>query len=383
MRILQLCYEFPPLGGGASRVVAGLSRELARRGHDVHVVTMAFRHLRGTEVHDGVTVHRVPCIRLVEHHCTLPEAAVYLGSALRSLDRIAGGRPFEINHTHFILPDGWLAERLHRTLGLRYIITAHGSDVPGYNPDRLRLAHKLARPFWRRASGSAEVIVCPSRSIETLVRRQDPLLPTSVIPYGVDSNRFRADAPRLKRILVVSRLLKRKGVQYLLRAVDGLPLEHEIHIVGDGPYLSTLRQLAAKTRANVVFHGWLDNDSSELRSLFENSDIFVLPSERENFPVALMEAMVAGLAIITTRDSGCEEVVGETGVLVGACDVDGLRAAVAELAADAERCRALGRAARARAERDLSWEAVADSYLELYARHSSVTGPQLQASSHP
>jgi glycosyltransferase involved in cell wall biosynthesis len=369
MRVLQLCYEFPPLGGGASRVVAGLSRELARRGHDVHVVTMAFRDRRGTEVQDGVTVHRVPCVRLVEHHCTLLEAAVYLGSALRSLPRIAGGGSFDINHTHFILPDGLLAARLRHTLGLRYVVTAHGSDVPGYNPHRLRLAHRVARPLWERASDAAEVIVCPSRSIEALVKRRAPSLRTSVVPYGVDSARFRADAPRLKRILVVSRLLRRKGVQHLLRAVDGLPLEHEIHIVGDGPYLRTLRGIADRTRAKVVFHGWLDNDSPRLKSLFESSDIFVLPSERENFPVALMEAMVAGLAIVTTRDSGCEEVVGDTGVLVAARDVAGLRGALIELTADPERCRALGIAARARAERDLSWEAIGDAYLQLYERH--------------
>ncbi|MGH7518333.1 MAG: glycosyltransferase, partial [Gemmatimonadales bacterium] len=62
MRILTLCYEFPPLGGGGARVVYGLSRELVSLGHQVDVVTMGPRGLpRRQEVH-GVQVHRVPCV---------------------------------------------------------------------------------------------------------------------------------------------------------------------------------------------------------------------------------------------------------------------------------------------------------------------------------
>ena len=367
MKILQLCYEYPPVGGGASRVVAGLSRELARRGHDVHVVTMQARGRR-QEPHDGVTVHQIPCVRLSDYHCSLPEAALYVASAARRLPDIVAGKDFDINHTHFILPDGFLADRLRRSAELPYLITAHGSDVPGYNPHRLRAAHWLLRGAWERASTSAAHIVCPSRSLESLLKRRAPGLQTSVVPYGFDASRYRTDRAREKRILVVTRLLRRKGVQYLLKAVEKLALGHEIHIVGDGPYLATLERLARRTSSTVVFHGWLDNDSERLASLYETSDIFVLTSERENFPVALMEAMSAGLAIVTTEGTGCAEVVGDTAELVPPRDAAALGAALLSLTADPGRCRALGQAARARAERELSWEAVTDRYLELYAQ---------------
>jgi glycosyltransferase involved in cell wall biosynthesis len=366
MKILQLCYEYPPLGGGASRVVAGLSRELARRGHDVHVATMATRSRR-PEHSRGVTLHPIPCVRLSAHHCTLPEAAGYVASALRRLPRIVAGKDFHINHTHFILPDGLLADRLRASVGLGYLITAHGSDVPGYNPHRLRAAHWLVRGAWHRAATSAALIVCPSRSIEALVKRRDSALPTEVVPYGFDADRYRTDRARERRILVVSRLLRRKGVQYLLEAVEKLTLRHEIHIVGDGRYRPELERLARRTPSTVVFHGWLDNDSERLATLYETSDIFVLTSERENFPVALMEAMSAGLAIVTTEGTGCAEVVGNAAVLVPPRDARALGDAVLSLTADPELCRALGSAARARAEQELSWGAVADRYLELYA----------------
>lgn len=369
MRILQICYEFPPVGGGGSRVVDGLTRELARRGHEVHVVTMGFRDRPRRETVDGVTVHRVPGVRRNEYRCTIPEVAIHLLAARSFLRTLLRAHDFDINHTHFILPDGLLAAGLWRTEGLPYLITAHGSDVPGYNPHRLHLAHALVRPVWNRAVGEARVVVCPSRAIRALVRRRAPGLETPVIPYGFDPARFGNDKPRERRILVVSRLLRRKGIQHLLRATEGLALDHEIHVVGDGPYLTVLRRLARANPNRIVFHGWLDNRSAELSSLYETSEIFVLPSARENFPVSLTEAMAAGLAIITTRGTGCAEVVDGTGVLVEPKSPADLRAALVALTSDPARCRKLGRAARARLRDDLSWATVADRYLTLYERH--------------
>jgi glycosyltransferase involved in cell wall biosynthesis len=83
-----------------------------------------------------------------------------------------------------------------------------------------------------------------------------------------------------------------------------------------------------------------------------------------------MEAMTAGLAIVTTRDTGCHEVVGETARLVTPRSPEEIGAALAELTASPARCRELGRAARERIERDLSWPVVAERYVEVYRRHA-------------
>jgi len=365
------CYEYPPLGGGGSRVVDGLSRELVRQGHEVDVVTMAFRDLPRHEVVEGVHVHRVACIRLKEHLCTMPEALTYLPGAHRKIRELVGLHDYDIDHTHFILPDGWNAARVQRATGLPYVITAHGSDVPGFNPDRLRIAHRALAPVWHRITRGAAMLVCPSRSIHELVVRRNAGLPTTIIPYGFEVGRYAWESPRDKRILVVTRLLKRKGVRYLLEALANRRIDHEVHIVGDGPELPELRRLAAGTPTRVVFHGWLDNRSEALTRLYESSSIFVLPSEVENFPVALMEAMAAGLAIVTTGDTGCHEVVGEAARLVAPRSAEEIGRAVAELTASPARCRELGRAARLRIERELSWPVVAERYLEVY-RHAKI-----------
>ncbi len=368
------CYEFPPIGGGGSRVVHGLSRELVRLGHEVDVVTTRFRDQPPQETIGGVNVHRVRCVRLKEHFCTLPEVATYVWAARAGLRALLTRRSYDINHAHFVFPDGLNAHRAKEMYGLPYLLTAHGTDVPGYNPHRVRVLHHLLSPAWRRVARGAAEFVCPSRSLQLLVAQRDPALRTITIPYGFQVGRYRADRERRKRILVVTRMLRRKGVQYLLQAVRDLPLEHEIHIVGDGPFLPELRRLASGLRTPVRFYGWLDNDSGELTHLYETSDLFVLPSERENFPVSLMEAMDAGLAIITTRGTGCSEVVGGAALLVEPHDPAGLRAALASLVSDPGLARQRGDEARARLAAEFAWPVVARRYVEIYERHARSVG---------
>jgi glycosyltransferase involved in cell wall biosynthesis len=267
MRILMTSYEFPPIGGGGSAVVAGLSRELVASGHAVDLVTMSFRDCPREELVNGVRVHRVPCLRRAKHNCTTPEALSYVAGALPLIRRLLAKNHYDVMHAHFILPDGVLAWQVWRETGLPYVITAHGTDVPGYNQHRLRLAHRLVRPLWKRVVAGASRVISPSEILEQLVLAQAPgARKTRVIPNGLEVGEY---APRThgSRILVVTRMLERKGVQYVLDALSEAPVEPEVHIVGDGPYLPELRRKAAALRSPARFWGWLDNRSPQLREL--------------------------------------------------------------------------------------------------------------------
>ena len=186
---------------------------------------------------------------------------------------------------------------------------------------------------------------------------------TTVIPNGIDPARFAPDRPKQPRILAVARMLERKGVQYLIQALAGLHAPFALHVVGDGPYLPALRDLARRCGVHVVFHGAVANDSPLLRELYETSRIFALPSTMENFPVVLLEAMAAGAAIVTTAGTGCAEVVGDGALLVPVGDVDATRQALARLMGDADLCGTLGREARRRVERLFAWDAVVARYV--------------------
>ena len=369
MRILMMCYEFPPIGGGGAGVVRGLSAQLVREGHEVDVVTMRYAGLPERELVDGVDVHRVPCVRLSTSWCTMAEQATYLVAAIPYAVRLARQRYYDINHTHFIFPDGVAAMALRSMVGLPYVITSHGSDVPGYNPHRFLLAHRALAPVWQRIVRGAERIVCPSQLQQDLVRRAEPTARTVVIPNGIDEDTAASYGGRKqRRILIVTRMFERKGIQYFLRALQGMRLEHEVDIVGDGPYLPTLKSLAEELGVDVRFWGWLDRGSEELRQLYDSAEIYVFPSEAENFPLVLLEAMRSGAAIITTRGTGCAEVVGGTGILVEPRSPESIRAALARLTADPALCRRLSRAAQSRVADNFTWPVVASRYVEGYGR---------------
>lgn len=364
----MLSYEFPPLGGGGAKVVYGLSSELVKLGHRVDLVTMGFQKLYKYEQINGVNVHRIRCIRTKESVCSTPEMASYVLFALPAVLRLMRREHYNIIHTHFILPDGLVSYIIKKLTGLPYIITAHGSDVPGYNPNRFRLGHKMLSVPWRKVIRGAGEIVCPSKSLRSLVLKHSPGTKVAVIPNGIDINKFQINGSKKKRILLVSRMFERKGIQYFLRALEGLDLQHDVNIVGDGPYLRTLQQISADLKSKVKFCGWLENTSQELKELFETSSIFVFTSESENFPVVLLEAMAAGMAIITSKDTGCAEVVGDTALLVESRNPIAIREALDKLINNPNFSRELGRAARSRLEKHFSWSVAAKRYVDIYSK---------------
>lgn len=371
MKILTCCLEYPPIGGGGAKVVQGLTDELAQRGHSVDIVTMHYKTLSLYEHRGKVTLYRVPTVRRKRFICSPFEIVFYIFRAIPTAVHLARSKQYHINHTHFIFPDGVIAWILFKKTGLPYVITVHGSDVPGYNPHRFTLLHAILAPVWKRVVAQARCIICPSRALEILVHKAFPDARTKVIPNGFDCSRFNPDRGKKKTIVCVTRMLERKGVQYLLQALQGMDLaDTEVHIVGDGPYLPRLKQIAAETGVRAVFHGFMNNDSTELKSLLEEAGIFVFTSEAENFPIVLLEAMAAGAAIITTKGTGCEEVVGDTAVLVEPKNADALQETLRRLLFDTEQCRRLGQAARKRLENHYSLKNITSDYIKIYEKES-------------
>ena len=368
LRILTLSYEFPPLGGGGARVVDGLARELVKRGNEVDIVTMGFPGLPDYEEVEGVNVYRLASGRKRADICHTREMVPYLLSVYSLVKRLAATRKYDINHTHFIFPDGVLAWTLGHFSGLPYVITAHGSDVPGYNPDRFQFQHSLLSPLWGLVVKNAECVICPSVHLQGLLEKNSSSARSEIIPNGMYAVKFNPGRDKRTRILVVTRMFKRKGVQYLLKALRGRTLNCEINIVGDGPYLETLKHMAIDTPADIHFRGWLDNESDELKELYETSRIFVFTSQQENFPVNLLEAMTAGMAIVISEDPGSREVVGDAALLVPDNQPEQFFATLAHLVRDPVLCDELGSRARRRLEAYFTWQTVAGRYQNLFEK---------------
>jgi len=365
-RILSLSYEYPPLGGGGAGVVLGLTHALTVTGTRVDLMTMGYGDLPAVESIGQLRIRRIGRFRTRIHMCSAAEMIPYVIAAAFHAIRAAKAGGYALNHTHFVFPDGVVAYLLKRATGLKYVLTAHGSDVPNYNPDRFGLLHRLLRPLWLRVTSEAECIVCSSRALRALILQANPTARVTLIPNGIDCAKFSPNGVKRDRILIVTRMFPRKGVQHLLRALAALRTDYEVNIVGDGPYRETMQELARELAVPARFWGTLDNSSPQLKELYETSRIFVFPSETENFPIVLLEAMTAGLAIITTGNTGCEEVVGDSALLVNAGSPAAIAGRLGELIANPALCERLGRGARRRAEEFFDWPRVAEQYRRVF-----------------
>lgn len=368
-KVLVLNYEFPPLGGGASPVSYELAKRLSETGeYDIDVVTMHYKGLlKYEEVNSNMRIHRVACLRSKKEMCYPWEQLSYLFTAYYKCRQLIKVQQFDICHTHFIIPTGILALILKKKFGLEYVITSHGSDVPGFNGDRFTTLHKFTGPILKAVTRNAKTIISPSDYLKHLIlERIDKNLieKTIVIPNGIDVTKF---VPQSKTKIIFSsgRLLQRKGFQYLIRAVSDIDLGWEVHIAGDGPMRTELEEMAKKSKTKVVLHGWLDNNDDEYKDLIEQSAIYVLASEKENASIALLEAMSAGCAVVTTNISGCPETVGNKGMLVDVKNSKQLLHALNILVADKELLLNLQLSMRSRVLSVFDWNNLAVKYINL------------------
>ena len=367
MRILVLNYEYPPLGGGASHVTQAICQELLRHGNFVDVVTMGFRGLPKHEDYGNLNIFRVPSIRSELHLAHFHEMLSYCASALAESMRLTRIHNYDLIHSHFILPCGAVAYSLNKMRGIPYVITAHGSDVGGYNPDRFNDLHRAFSVPWKRIVQNAEMLISPSRSLANLIENNygNPI-DVDVVPNGIQHD-WLEPVEKEESILVVSRMFERKGVQYVLEALEDIPLGYNINIVGDGPYMKTLSEMAKNLPHRVKMYGWLDHDSRELVELYQKSSIFVFPSISENFPVSLLEAMLAGSAIIATDIGACKEVLGDAARFVPPRDSKAIGKQLVDLIKNSEARNSLGRQSRERVLKNFTWSRIGQTYQALFS----------------
>lgn len=364
MKILMLNHEFPPVGGGAAPVTFELCKQLASMGHHVDVVTMHFGSLPPLEKPDGFNIYRTPAIRKRPNICYTHEMATYLPGAFFKTLQLARREKYDVIHCHFIVPGATLAWPISKLCKIPFIVTCHGSDVPGYNPDRFGCEHKLILPLWKFLAKSSDLLVSPSRSLQELIVSNCPDLHVEIVPNGIYPSSFQT-VEKKKSILMCSRLLPRKGFQYVIQALKDIELDWQINVIGQGPYLDELKRLAENSKTPVKFWGWLDQSDRRFRELYEQSSIFVFPSEAENFPTVLLEAMSAKMAIITSTAGGCPEVVGDSGILVEPTDIDAIRENILKLVESDQLRSDLADKARQRVDR-FCWDNIAQMYLECY-----------------
>jgi glycosyltransferase involved in cell wall biosynthesis len=186
-----------------------------------------------------------------------------------------------------------------------------------------------------------------------------------VIPLGIHAGP--AAEPREDGELVAgvaSNLEYWKGVDVLIEAAAAMRAPVRLEIFGAGSLAGELERQARDAQVDARFHGFVPFARSRLREL----DVLVQPSRADNFPLAVLEAMAAGIAVVATRVGGVPELVvdRETGLIVEPEDPAALANALDSLAADPARRLELGRRGRERVLEELTPERMAHRTVTLY-----------------
>ena len=173
-------------------------------------------------------------------------------------------------------------------------------------------------------------------------------------------------------ILFVGRLIEVKGVKYLIDAVKLLdPEKFELHIAGDGPERENLEKTAP---GNVIFHGY--QTGKNLEELYQNADIFVLPSivddagYTEGLGTVLLEAANFSIPSIGTNVGGIPDIIidRKTGLLVPPKNPASLSEAIKTLAEDKALCRELTENAQKHLKNNFSWEVITEKFFKIYSK---------------
>jgi len=313
MKILVLCYEYPPVGGGGGRVAAQVAAALAARGHQVIVHTSGMPHLPRSEERDGVRIVRTRCFRRREDTCSVPEMAAYVLAGFFPAWWLARREKPDVIHAHFAVPTGALAFAVSQLTGVPYVLTAHLGDVPGGVPEQtahlFRLVDPVARIFWKTATRVTAV----SAFVTGLARRAYGVEPVTIrngIPLRAMAHPPQAHAR--PRLVLVGRLSVQKNPLLAVRALALVrDLDWSLDVIGEGPLGAELRtEVATLGLADrVTFHGWLAGDA--VGTLMDRSDILLMTSLHEGLPMVGVEALQHGLAVIGSAIGGLQDVVEE------------------------------------------------------------------------
>lgn len=378
MNILLLNYEFPPLGGGASKATYHMAIELVRLGHTVTVLTSRAANQPSEEMIEGVTVYRVTSWRRGIHDCGVIGAFTYILFALPKLRLLLKRNDYDVLHYFFSLPTGLLTLYSHAIRDRPYILSLRGSDVPDYDPSNqvLQLLHRPLRPLTRYIWRQAECTIALSNAFRQLAWDTAPDQSLDVIYNGIDTQfykpmaRQRSDGTHV-RLLCVSRLIKRKGLNYLIDALVMLseaPIE--LDIVGTGNFEKSLKAQVEKADLGnrIRFLGF--RPPHELRELYNRADIFILPSLAESFGMVLLEAMSCGLPIIASNVGGIPEIVtdGENGILVQHACPNELAGAIERLVNDRLLRQQMTQNNLAKIHAMFEWKSIARQYQNVYER---------------
>lgn len=357
MRIGMMADTYKPHISGITNYIDLNKKYLEKAGHDVYVFTF------GDEDYpdDEPRVIRSPGLPLVDTGYYL--SFRYSPQAKKLLQTM------DVVHVHHPFLSGRLALRYCRPLEIPIVFTNHTrydlyaqAYLPGL-PENISLS--LLETYMPDFCAAVDMVISPSAGMATVLRKLKVEAPITIVPNGVEIQRFQQAAPLPRAslgfspqdilLIYVGRLAPEKNLPFLLKAFLGVAESIEnthLLLLGDGPIREDLQETAQKSpfAGRVHFFGRVDYDA--LPQYLATSDLFVTASVSEVHPLSVIEAMAAGLPVLGIHSPGVGDTVidGRTGLLSSE-DLPAFTAKMTRLCLDPAQRHAMGQAARKEAER--------------------------------
>jgi len=374
LRIAHVTATYPPYYGGTGNVCFNNARELAQRGHEVHVFTAAMQGNPAVEISEHVTVHRLRPILRIGNMPVLPGLITVLDG-------------FDIIHLHYPFILGAEMVRLAAAIKKTPLVASFHNDLIG-SGTRRRIFEIYQQLSARLTIQSVARLCVVSQDHFDSSRLRRSIsghgVKTVEIPNGVDLDHFHpsveADHVRKqygipsdsKLVLFVAALDRAhhfKGLDNLLLAFQTLPQDTWLLVVGDGDLRTYYEQLAHQSglASRIIFAGAIRHEDTP--PLFRNADVTVLPSSPpESFGLVLIESLACATPVVATRIPGVRTVVdhGKDGYLVPPNDSVALSGAIRTLLEDKTLSQLMGQRGRARVEACYSWKRIGDQLEAVY-----------------
>ncbi len=293
--ILILNYEFPPIWWWWGVSSYDLAQCYNKNWYNVDVITMWFKNVPKYEEY-WVNIYRVNCIRKNKTVCYPFEQLTYLISWFFKARKLIKQKHYDLCHCHFLLPTWILSLLLKKLYWLKYIISAHWSDVPWHNPDRFTFIHKFTPRIIRKIINNSDWVYAPSLYLANLIKEKIKWInkDITVIPNWVHINEF-VPLKKEKIILWVWRLQPLKWLHLLAKAFFQIKDTkwYELHICWDWPLMFELQNIQQNTNNKIILHWWMNYNLQEYKDLFWKAKIFCLPSVAESWSISLLEWMSA------------------------------------------------------------------------------------------
>jgi glycosyltransferase involved in cell wall biosynthesis len=379
--------------GGQNIYVANVARCLARAGHQVDVMTRRDSPdlPASVDVRPGMRVLHIPAgpATFVPKEQLLPHMPAFTEAASELVRNSVG---YDVVHANFFM-SGMVGLRLRERFGIPMVMTFHALGLVRREHQREADAFPAARiDIERRIVRHADRVIaeCPQDEDDLMRLYRAKPWRVSTVPCGVDLEEFSPGSKAAARrelgvaddefvVLQLGRMVPRKGIDNVVRAVARLPRERRVRLLVVGgeaavpdeqrtPEIGRLRTLARECGIadRVTFTG--HRQRAQLRACYRAADVFVTTPWYEPFGITPLEAMACATPVVGSAVGGIRHTVvdGVTGYLVPPRDPEALAERLAFLQANPVLAQALGRAGVRRVRSLFTWERVADELARVY-----------------